>query len=295
MSSGQELTPRELFFAAPSIKAHASNAKKPAVSPLKSNSPASRPVEIAKSTPPASPQVPKPAQQIPGGAQVIPAAYVNSSVPPLGLRYSLLLSRDNGPYQEADAAMTFRSGDRLKITVEANDDAFLYVIARGSSGLWKPLFPTQEVDNGNNRIQPFRRYEVPYGGRFYFDDQAGTENLFIVLSRQPEPNFEELIYTVNDAKAPSAAPAPAAAPTTAPASKPAKTLQVAALIRPMDDALIGKVRSELIARDLIFEKVDDSKATSSSPSDRQEKAVYVLNRKATPEAKLVVDLKLEHR
>jgi len=272
----QDLTPRELFFAAPAIKAKAPGA--PAIRPA-SPKPVSQnqpdPVEQAQSSP------------RPSGPPVIPAAYI-SSQPPLGLRYSLLLSRANDPYHEVDSAGSFRSGDRLKITVEANDDAYLYVIARGTSGLWKVLFPVSEVANGDNLIQPFRRYEVPNGGRFYFDDQAGEEKLFLVLTRKPEENFEDLIY--NFTQMPPETIKPAA---NAPARPPApKTFQVAGLLRPIDDALVNKVRGELMARDLVFEKVDDSKP---GPSQQKETAVYVVNKNSGPNGKVIVDLKLEHK
>ena len=278
----QDLTPRELFFAAPAIKAKAAGVRAPAPAPAR-KAPAPAPVEQAKASAPATP----PRETI--TAAIIPAAYI-SSQPPLGLRYSLLLSRDNNPYSEVDAASTFRSGDRLKITVEANDEAYLYVIARGSSGLWKVLFPVSEVASGDNLIQPFRRYEVPNGGRFYFDEQAGEEKLFLVLSRKPEKNFEDLIYSVTEpAAAPSVKPAAGAPP--APA-RPNKTFQMAGLARPIDDAVVGRVRGDLIARDLVFEKVDDSKP---SPTQQKETAVYVVNKNAGPNGTVLVDLKLEHK
>ena len=116
---------RDPFFAPPPIKAKA---------PASPAAPASvprpaPPVEHAQSTRPTS-----------ASPSVIPAAYINSQ-PPLGLRYSLLLSRANDPYREVDPAGSFRSGDRLKITVEANDDAYLYVIARGTNVLRTVLSP----------------------------------------------------------------------------------------------------------------------------------------------------------
>lgn len=290
--SAQDLTPRELFFAAPAIKAKAAA---PAVTPPKKSVGVPEPVQQARVSRPAAqtPTAPRrPAAPAETGmmAQIIAASYV-SDQPPLGLRYSLLLSRDNEAYREVDAASTFRSGDRLKITVESNDEAYLYVIARGSSGLWKVLFPVSEVASGDNLIQPFRRYEVPNGGRFYFDDQAGEEKLFLVLSRKPEKNFEDLIYSVT--APPAAAPVEGVKPASMPsAPRQAKTFQVAGLIRPIDDALVGKVRSELVARDLVFEKVDDSKP---GPTQQKETAVYVVNKNAGPDGKVLVDLKLEHK
>lgn len=286
----QDLTPRELFFAAPALKAKAagtSNARRTAA-PKKAE-----PVDIARARPASTPASASPApHQAPAEMprvklpEVINAAYV-SSEPPLGLRYSLLLSRGNDAYREVDSASVFKSGDRLKITVESNDEAYLYVIARGSSGLWKVLFPVSEVADGSNLIQPFRRYEVPNGGRFYFDEQAGEEKLFLVLSRKPEKNFEDLIYSVTQPAPGVVKPAGSQA-----APKPAKILQMAGLIRPIDDALVGRVRNELMARDLVFEKVDDTKPAAG---EAKETAVYVVNKNAGPDGKVIVDLKMEHK
>ncbi len=276
----QDLTPRELFFAAPAIKAKA--AARPARPKPATPDPAG---PLAANRPKAPVSTPAPA--VPDLPAVIPAAYV-SSQPPLGLRYSLLLSRADQPYQETNPSTTFRSGDRLKITVESNDDAFLYVIARGSSGLWKVLFPVSEVASGDNFIQAFRRYEVPNGGRFYFDEQPGTEKLFLVLSRKPEKNFEDLIYTVTQPSPGSVKPAS----NTPDAPRPAKSFQVAGLTRPIDDAIVNQVRNALVARDLVFEKVDDSKP---GPASQKENAVYVVNKNAGPDGKVIVDLNLEHK
>jgi len=52
------------------------------------------------------------------------------------------------------------------------------------------------------------------------------------------------------------------------------------------------VRSSMVARDLVFEKVDETKPLTP---ERRETAAYVINRDPAPEAKLVVDLRLQHR
>ena len=236
-----------------------------------------KPKPTAKTEPkiPATP----PAPERSGEASVVLAS--SNAPTPLGLRYSILLSRDNATYSEVDTDSTFRSGDRLKIQVEANEGAYLYVVARGSSGNWSVLFPSSEVDNGNNFVAPFRPYMVPGTGRFYFDDQAGEEKLFIVLARKPEANLEDIIYKINS-------PSQAVPQET----KPAKQLQLAQMIRPIDDQLVGRVRSTMMARDLVFEKVDDSKPLNP---ERKETAAYIINKNPAPDAKLVVDLSLKHR
>lgn len=236
-----------------------------------------KPVPATKAPPKVAPQASSPEPS--GEATIVLASVTNPT--PLGLRYSILLSRENAAYREVDTDSIFRSGDRLKIQVEANEGAYLYVVARGSSGNWSVLFPSSEVDNGNNFIAPFRPYMVPGTGRFYFDDQAGEEKLFIVLARKPEANLEDLIYKINSPS--QAAPQE---------PKPAKQLQLAQMIRPIDDQLVGRVRSSMMARDLVFEKVDDSKPLTP---ERKETAAYIINKNPAPDAKLIVDLSLKHR
>jgi hypothetical protein len=240
-------------------------------------------VSQAKPAPPVRNQPKGPAAPAtPAAAAEAPVVLASAATPtPLGLRYSILLSRENAAYREVDTDSIFRSGDRLKIQVESNEGAYLYVVARGSSGNWSVLFPSSEVENGNNFIAPFRPYMVPGTGRFYFDDQAGEEKLFIVLARKPEANLEDLIYKINSPAQP-----------TPQEPKPTKQLQLAQMVRPIDDQLVGRVRSTLVARDLVFEKVDDSKPLTP---ERKETAAYIVNKNPAPDAKLIVDLSLKHR
>jgi hypothetical protein len=185
--------------------------------------------------------------------------------------------------QEVAADTVFRSGDRIRIALESNDRGYLYIVMKGTSGSWKLLFPAQEINSGDNRIEPGRPYMIPPApSRFTFDETAGEEKLFIVLSRQPEPDFEKLIYSLSGAGE------------TAPAAPERRTPQ-----RPqvfiaqnlmVEDTLIAKTRNRVYARDLVFEKVDEN-----TPGDRKETATYVVNTKSSPDARLVVDLKLTHR
>ena len=243
-SFGQERSARELFFSAPGspVKVTPQATAKPGTAAAKTDV-----------------------------GHLIPAAA--GSPPPLGLRYSVLLSRESTAYREVDTETVFRSGDRLKIQVETNAEGYLYVVARGSSGNWSVLFPASEVENGSNRVTPFRPYLTPATGRFYFDGQAGEERLFLVLARKPEAQLEDLIYKIN--------------PGTSGA-----TMQIAQGMRPIDDQMVGRIRNSTLARDLVFEKVDETKPLTP---ERRETAAYVVNRNPAPEAKLVVDLTLKHR
>ena len=65
----------------------------------------------------------------------------------------------------------FKAGDRIRITVVPNAPGYLYIINQGSSGTWKPVFPSADVEDGNNRVDGFRDYVLPPKSRMVFDDR----------------------------------------------------------------------------------------------------------------------------
>jgi len=180
---------------------------------------------------------------------------------PLGLRYAVLKRDAGGQFQEIDPDTSFRSGDRIRLKVDANTSGYLYVVMQGSSGTWKLLFPSAEVAGGSNLVRKGESRQIPPGntGQFVFDEQAGNEKLFIVLTRQPEADLDKLIYAMGGTKA----------------------LVAQASVQ---DDVVTKLRGQVASRDLVFEKVDSS-----------ENAAYVVNPSSAPDARLVVDVALKHK
>lgn len=273
--TSKTLTARELFYApAKPAAAKTRKAQPPRREP--SNKVASAKPVTKETPPPEVVRVQVGAPSVtPGGVAVIPASY---SGRPLGLRYSLLRNTGGDRYEEADADTVFRSGDRIRVSVESNDTAYLYVVIRGSSGSWKLLFPTPEVGGGSNVVESGRQYMIPPPpGRFAFDEQAGEEKLFLVLSRRPEPSLEQLIYSLSSGEKPAEEKAP-------------KQMLLAKASLPIDDSLVSRLRGQVYARDLIFEKVDET-----TPGEKKEKAVYVVNPAGARDSRLVADLSLKHQ
>jgi hypothetical protein len=203
---------------------------------------------------------------------------------PLGLKYAIVKGSTEVPVETV-----FRAGDRIQLRVETNGQGYLYVITRGSSGTWKPLFPSPEVEDGNNRVEGFHSYVLPPESRLIFDERTGTEKLFVVFSREPEPNLEKLIYSLKGV-APASAPRPAAPNITEPAEP--KTLYALADSR-IDDMTVGMLRTAY-SRDLVIERVDE-KSVTSGPAPKKETAVYVVNPSGSRDSRLVADLELVHR
>src|SRR5690349_6925013 len=198
------LKARELFYTPPPDTAKAAEAKAPAKKP---------PV--------------KPVAAKAGDTHTLTALV------PLGLRYAVLKRDSGGQYNEVDPDTNFRSGDRIRLHVDANTSGYLYVVMQGSSGTWKLLFPSAEVSGGSNLVRKGESRQIPSGdrGQFVFDEQAGNEKLFIVLTRQPEPDLDKLIYSMGG------------------------TLVAQGVVR---DDVVSKLRGQVASRDLVFEKVDSS-------------------------------------
>ena len=243
--TGAAQTARDMFHSASGLVVPATSP------PAKQNPP--KPKAAAK---------PKPAHTEPG-----PAAGPGG---PLGLRYSIVKEGVQGGVNEVDTDAVFHSGDRIRVAVESNDSAYLYVVTQGSSGTWSLLFPSPEIAGGDNHIEKGRRYEIPGGHWFAFDEQAGQERLFVVVCRAPEQDLEKMIYTLRQGR------------------EEQKTL--AASRAPIADAVVERVRGQVSARDLIFEKVNEKTA-----GGRPEKAVYVVNAAGGAQARVVADVTLKHQ
>lgn len=255
------LKARELFYTPPPDTA------KPAVSPAKA--PETKPPEAkAPEAKAATKKVAtKSAASKAGGTHTLSASI------PLGLRYAVLKRDANGQYNEIDPDTNFRSGDRIRLKVDANTSGYLYVVMQGSSGTWKLLFPSAEVAGGSNLVRKGESRQIPSGerGQFVFDEQAGNEKLFIVLTRQPEPDLDKLIYSMGGT----------------PAKDGSRSLVAQASL---GDDVVSKLRSQMASRDLVFEKVD-----SASADGKIENAAYVVNPSTAPDARLVVDVALKHK
>ena len=271
----KQLTARELFYAAPAPAAVRPVAARPPA--RRSTATTAKPVEIARAD--SRPPVPRaPEQPAPTTAPMPP-----SGAPPLGLRYTVLkLAADNTP-TEVPNDTVFHAGDRIRFTVETNAAGYLYIINQGSSGNWKPMFPSAEIEDGNNRIEGWRPYTMPPKSRLAFDSTVGTENLFIVFSLQPENDLEDMIYSLQGKKKSSSA-APAATP-----EAPVRSSKELIVASNISNTAVDRMRA-VYARDLIIEKVDPN-----TPGDKKETAVYVVNPTGSADSRVVADLHLVHQ
>jgi len=274
--SGQvdkKLSAREIFYSPGEPPSPKKETLKPA---MKTKAKEKKPADTAEVKPAQAPTSGGAASGSGAAGSTTAVSYTSGEVSPLGLRYSILKREDSGSV-EVDPDTVFHSGDRIRLRVDVNTTGYLYIVNRGSSGNWKPLFPSPEIAEGNNRVEKGKQYEIPSGYVFTFDDQPGQEKLFIVFSHQTVSDLEELIYSLTDGQK---------------AKEKTRPLIALANIN-IQDGLISRLRT-VSSRDLIIEKVDETTAPPAS-APAKEKAVYVVNPSRAADARVVADVTLIHK
>jgi hypothetical protein len=269
-AAAQTLTARQLFY-----KEDAETKPAPKAPAAARAAPKAVKKSAHAAPPPAAAGVPTAAQPAPVGTN---PGYVPEK--PLGLRYSLVKVTVDGE-TEVSPDETFHSGDSVRVKVEGNRDGYLYIVSRGSSGNWKPLFPSADINGGENHVAAHASYSLPSTTQvFSFDRQAGEEKLFIIYSPDPIRDLESMIPSLTHSTQPD---------------KPAtKALPInTATLAPITDNYVSQMR-QTYSRDLVVEtvtpKTPEPQAGTTPP--KQENAVYVVNRNG---GRLVADIRLEHK
>lgn len=299
----ERLTARELFFV-PAAKQTAARTNTPA-RPATAATTRPIPVELAQKIEKQK-APPREVAEKQSEAQILRAGYMPADLRPLGLRYTIV-KRTGNQAEEVPVDTVFRSGDRIQVAVESNESGYLYIVARGSSGAWKPLFPSADVEGGKNFIQAGKVTTIPAGYVFTFDEQAGEEKLFVVFSRKPEPSLESLIYDLGTGKGKTADPASKPRPNQVSEPQPAddsmpKVLLASNRVDIRDD-VVGNMR-RVYARDLIVEQVQGAPAPSNYGAVRptatnyepsMHNAAYIVNPSSSADARVVADVTLIHK
>lgn len=204
---------------------------------------------------------------------------VRTGLDRLGLRCSMLLRGLDGRYIEVAPDSVFHSGDHIRLSLLANEPGYIYVIQQGSTGSWSPIFPPPGSAPDANKIAAGQLQMVPDGTRaFAFDQNPGTEKLYVILSRTPIHDIDQAIQGLKGNQP--------AAPQTAPAD---------------GDVLIAENKipdffvQQLASRDLTL--VDEQKVDNSSvDAGAGERAIYVVSKAGGADAgsEVMLSLTLHH-
>ena len=177
---------------------------------------AAKPSRRRTKTTPGSNKPGKPPEKTPGKPDTSgpsskpsePATPVNA--PRLGIGLTLFMRDSNGLAVRVDPDHVFRKGDRVRVLLETNSDGYLYIFNTTDDGPPTMIYPDVDLDEAGNYLQAHVPFEIPTSLAteerlrwFAFDENAGTERLFVVFTREPLggiPIDDELIALCRDSK-----------------------------------------------------------------------------------------------
>jgi hypothetical protein len=218
-------------------------------------------------------------------AAMVTTAPAPESGTPLGLKYTIL-KKSGDDMVEVPPDTVFHSGDRIQFSVQTNGPGYLYIVSKGASGTWAPMFPSPEVADGDNHVDGWSARVLPIKSRILFDEQTGTESVFIVFSRTPEDGLENMIYSLQGSNVKPAADKTVTKPQTK------KYMMTASVDIP--ESVVGHLH-DTYTRDLIVEKVDDKTPDDKSSANKKENAVYVVNPSGSSDSRVVAEINLVHQ
>src|ERR1051325_9981913 len=122
---------------------------------------------------------------------------------PIGLGYTLYRADSSGNPVRVDPAEHFHQGDRVRLVFEPSSDGYLYVFNSTNGGEARLVYPDARLQGGDNRVRAHVLYQLPSTAEaderlrwFVFYGTAGTERLYIVVTRTPLkgiPTGEQLV------------------------------------------------------------------------------------------------------
>lgn len=110
----------------------------------------------------------------------------------LGLGLTLFKRDSTGMTVRADPSQEFVRGDHVRVLLETNSDGYLYVFNTTNGGAPVMIYPDPELDDAGNFVKAHVPFEIPSSVAaeerlrwFTFDQNAGTEKLYFVFTREP--------------------------------------------------------------------------------------------------------------
>ncbi len=103
-----------------------------------------------------------------------------------GVQYWIELKRGSEPLLKVSNKYSFKTGDQVRFHLKPNIDGYAYVLLKsGSRGERAVLFPNERAHEANH-VAHGKDVMIPGDGTFLqFDENPGTEQLSLVISRAP--------------------------------------------------------------------------------------------------------------
>jgi hypothetical protein len=115
-------------------------------------------------------------------------------MPAIALGYTIFMRDMNGRAVRVDPAREFHNGDRIRLSLEPNVDGYVYVFHTENDGPPEMIYPDARLEGGENWIEAHVPVDIPSTLEtderlrwFQFYGNAGTERLYVVVTRDPLP------------------------------------------------------------------------------------------------------------
>ena len=164
------------------------------------------------------------------------AIYLDKAQDTLGLKFYVSLIRD-GKSMSVPTTYSFKTGDRVSLSVESNKDCFVYILNRtfaknqGPGQTRKIVLKENAIDKVNisekvseaqvaqqpsreqagrfrllfpskdtginNHLKSKTLHSVPSSGQFIFDQKKGVERIYVVASKAKFSALEDIVTHIN--------------------------------------------------------------------------------------------------
>jgi hypothetical protein len=145
----------------------------------------------------------------------VPASRVETAAPPpapaapeRALEYSLTVQkyRDGRPFEQPfdlGGEILFEKDYRVRLNVRGREDGHLYVLnerpKEGGGAAFNVLFPSPTANGGASFVGGGQEVRIPEQSWFSFDEEEGTELIWLVWSVEERPELEALKRFANPA------------------------------------------------------------------------------------------------
>jgi Domain of unknown function (DUF4384) len=103
----------------------------------------------------------------------------------IGFSYWAELLDGDGQGTRMTTDRIFRRGDRVRLNIMSNWNAYFYVVSLTSTGRSQVFFPHPAVSSGNSFVGASTLYEAPPDAHIRCDDASGEEAIWLMLSPTP--------------------------------------------------------------------------------------------------------------
>jgi hypothetical protein len=115
-------------------------------------------------------------------------------MPAIALGYTIFMRDMNGRAVRVDPTREFHNGDAIRLSLEPNVDGYVYVFHTENDGPPEMIYPDARLEGGENWIEAHVPVDIPSTLEtderlrwFQFYGNAGTERLYVVVTRDPLP------------------------------------------------------------------------------------------------------------